>query len=265
MTRRGYTGTKLARREGAATVRGIRATCREARATLTDDARARRLALREAIRNERAALRGSCSLRLDQARAATAKAIDEARSSAMELDRLRKVTRTPAQQSAAERARLRGAERIRESDDEVRRNLPDDLAHVWERVKGRIKGTARTTRTERFLDWVHDHAAEVARMVNDRAEQAHVVEETEEQYLTRRGATPQAARELARRAAPLAGLREPTRELVALARQAIADEEGTPETVASLYRESRGIRRGQALDAARHRRYEREERDEVPF
>lgn len=191
-----YTGTKVLRREGAATVRSIRANCREARQTLTADARARRESLRDAIRNERAALRGSCSVRLDDARAATARAIDEARSSAVELDRLRKVTRTPAQKSAAERARLRGAERIRESDDEVRRNLGDELALVWARVKNRIKGTSRTTRTEAFLDWVHNHPADAARIVNDAAEQSwrSTPEETESEYRARKTSERRAPR-----------------------------------------------------------------------
>jgi len=107
----------------------------------------------------------------------------------MELDKLRKVTRSPAQNLAAERARLRGAERIRESDDEVRRNLPDDLALVWAKVKGRIKGTARTTRTERFLDWVHDHPADSARIINDAAEQAYPQEEDEAAYFERQRRT----------------------------------------------------------------------------
>lgn len=188
MSRRRYQGTAMLRREGAATARSIRAECKAARAAITEDARARRVALREAIANERAALRGTCSRRLDEARAATAAAIDEARSTAAELDRLRRVTRSPAQQAAAERARLRGAERIRESDDEVRRNLPDDLARVWDRVKNRIKGTRRATRTERFLDWVHDNSATVARMVNEDAERAlrELPEETEEQYRARK-------------------------------------------------------------------------------
>ncbi len=200
MSRHRYTGPALARREGAATVRGIRATCREARQRLTADARARREALRDAIRGERVALRGSCSMRLDEARAATVRAIDEARSSAVELERLRKVTRTPAQQSAAERARLRGAERIRESDDEVRRNLGDDLAVVWDRVKNRIKATPRTTRTEVFLAWVHDHPGDAARIVNEAAEERwrSTPDETEAEYRAR----TRPARKVSARARP---------------------------------------------------------------
>jgi hypothetical protein len=195
MSRKRYTGAKVIRREGAATVRSIRASCREARQTLTADARARREALRDAIRGERAALRGSCSVKLDEARAKTARAIDEARSSAVELERLRRVTRTPAQQSAAERARLRGAERLRESDDEVRRNLGDELAIVWDRVKNRIKGTPRTSRTDVFLDWVHDHSGDAARIVNEHAEQRwrDEPEETEEQYKARQRAERRAS------------------------------------------------------------------------
>lgn len=188
MTSRRYQGTAILRRQGAATVRSIQAECKATRQAITVDARARRQALRDAIANERAALRGTCSRRLDEARAATAHAIEEARKSAAELDRLRRVTRSPAQAAAAERARLRGAERITESDDAVRANLSPDLAIVWERVKSRIRGTKRASRTERFLEWVEEHPGEAARIVNEEAERSvrELPEETEAQYRARK-------------------------------------------------------------------------------
>ncbi len=79
---------KLARGEGARTKQSIRDDCKRERHRLTEDARARREALRTAIRNERDALRGSCSVRLADARAATDRAIEEARKSAMHLRQL---------------------------------------------------------------------------------------------------------------------------------------------------------------------------------
>lgn len=187
-----YTGTKVIRREGAETRRRIRAACSADRKRLTEDAKKKREALRDAIREERAALRGRCAVRLDEARAATAKAIDEARSSAMHLDRLRRVTRTPAQLAAAERARLRLAERVRESDDDVRRNVSGDLAIVWERVKHRIRPSSRRTRTEAFLEWVQEHEAEAGRILDEHAAERFEREESEESYRER--TAPRASR-----------------------------------------------------------------------
>jgi len=44
----------------------------------------------------------------------------------------------------------------------VERNLPDDLIPIWRKVKNRIR-TAHThkTRTEAFLEWVHENSDEV--------------------------------------------------------------------------------------------------------
>lgn len=179
-----------AKREGRASRVSIRVQCKEARAKLTEDARARREALRDAIRGERAALRGRCAVRLEEARELTDRRIEEARKTAMHLDKLRAVTRSPAQQHAAERARLRRAEAIKESDDEVRRNLPPDLQAIWQRVKhtAGMRGGKRISRTERFLEWVHDNSATVQRMLEEDAERAmrSYREETEAEYNARK-------------------------------------------------------------------------------
>lgn len=181
--------TKLLRREGKAHRVAIRDQCRETRVKLSADAKARREKLRDAIRAERVALRGSCQVRLADARAATNRAIEEARRTAVDLDKLRKVARTPAQAHAAEKARMRAATSIKESDDEVRRNLPDDLARIWQKVRHRpgMRGGKRISRTERFLHWVHDNGATVSRMLADEADRmlADLPEETEAQYLER--------------------------------------------------------------------------------
>lgn len=183
MTRR-YTGTRVIRRDGAETRRRIRDACRTDRVRLTEDARARREALRDAIREERAALRGRCATRLAEARAATDRAIEEARASALHLDKLRRVTRSPAQQHAAERARARLAERIRERDDEVRRQLSPDLQIVWQAVRQRIKKSPRRTRLEAFLEWVEEHQGDAARILDEHAS-SRWGEESEAQYRAR--------------------------------------------------------------------------------
>ncbi len=179
-----YTGTKVIRRDGVATRKRIREACRSDRARLTEDARERRERLRDAIREERAALRGRCATRLAEARQETDRAIEEARKSAMHLDRLRKVARSPAQNAAAERARARRAETIRESDDDVRRQLSPELAIVWQSVRGRIKPSKRATRLERFLEWVEEHQGDAARILDEHAA-SRFGEESEEDYRER--------------------------------------------------------------------------------
>lgn len=179
-------GAAYLRREGAATRKRIRDACRQDRARLTEDARARREALRDAVREERAALRGRCALRLREARDATDRAIEDARKTAVQLDRLRQATRTPAQRAAAERARMRLAERIRESDDEVARNLSDELRPVWQKVRGRIKPSPRRTRTEAFLEWVEEHPGDAARIYDEHIARTMPREETESEYEARR-------------------------------------------------------------------------------
>lgn len=187
MSRHRYTGARLIKREGKRERMSIATQCRETRRALVEDARARRLALREALAAERVALRGTCLTRLANARRDTDKAIEEAKRTALDLARLREVTRSPAQRHAAERARLRAAENIRESDDEVRRNLPDDLAFVWSRVKHRpgMRKSARRTRTEAFLEWVEENGATVSRILRERGEQLPA-EESEAAYRERK-------------------------------------------------------------------------------
>lgn len=58
---------------------------------------------------------------------------------------------------------MNARERLAESDDAVRAELPPELLPVWERVKRTIRETGYASRVECFLDWVHDHSAEVAR------------------------------------------------------------------------------------------------------
>lgn len=179
---------KIARSEGRAHRVAIRDQCRELRAKLTEDARKRRENLAQAIKGERLALRGTCSTRLADARAATDRAIAEARKTAVDLHRLKAAARTPAQNAAAERARLRGALSIKESDDDVRRQLSPDLAIVWERMKHKpgMRASKHATRLDRFLHWVHDHAGEAQRILIEHAEGAHLAEESEEAYRRRK-------------------------------------------------------------------------------
>jgi len=80
-----------------------------------------------------------------------------------------------AEKSAKERQRelrrsVTHAERRSESDDAVRDNLPADLVPVFDRVKRRIKGTARMSRTEAFLKWAEENPDEIVAVEAERAE-----------------------------------------------------------------------------------------------
>jgi hypothetical protein len=69
-------------------------------------------------------------------------------------------------------ARLRSTrgERRAESDDEVRGNLPPEMIGVFEKVRRHIKGSARKTRTEAFLEWAEENPGEVWAMQSAEAE-----------------------------------------------------------------------------------------------
>lgn len=54
----------------------------------------------------------------------------------------------------------KSAERRAESDDEVRHNIPPHLIGLFNRVRKGIKGSARKSRTEEFLEYVEEHPDE---------------------------------------------------------------------------------------------------------
>lgn len=73
------------------------------------------------------------------------------------------------------RARKGGSVSVREkreqSDHEVEVNVPIELLPVWRAMKHKIHAGPRHSRTEAFFEWVHDHAAEAARLKHSAEEQ----------------------------------------------------------------------------------------------
>ena len=69
--------------------------------------------------------------------------------------------RAPGGPTAAQLRR----ERQQESDEAVRRNVGLELADVFDKVKGGIKGGPRRTRTEAFLEWVESNPDEAHAIV----------------------------------------------------------------------------------------------------
>lgn len=72
-------------------------------------------------------------------------------------------------------------ERREEDDDAVRGNLPRELLPAFEKMKGKIKGSAHRSRTEAFLEWATDHAGDAARYAETAAEDISDLIEEEKQ------------------------------------------------------------------------------------
>ena len=82
------------------------------------------------------------------------------------------------------------AELLAESDEEVRNNLPRELVPAFEKFGAKVKTGTHSTRTEAFLDWAHNHGADVERAQREADEDisAYVAEEAELSRQFKRGA-----------------------------------------------------------------------------
>ena len=144
-------------------VGNIRSRCRSQRERFETRAQEARKRLRESIRRMKENARNLCAVEITDARASTGEVIAKA-VAALEHERgyqasLKAWTRPTT--CAVTKGRRR--EQLGESDCEVSSNLDEPgLRVVWEHVKGKIKPKGRSTRTEVFLQWVHDHPADAA-------------------------------------------------------------------------------------------------------
>lgn len=175
---------KDARTGRRAAVRQVRELCRSGRVSLRERQAAERVAYREAQKAARAQFCADLRAARIQARTNCAAAKDAARSEAIGALELRRRELEAEKAQRAEELRIRriwkggpekksrrkAIEAIAESDDAVLRDIDPGLAPVWEKVKREIRGTARLSRTEAFLHWLHDNADEAARIIADRAE-----------------------------------------------------------------------------------------------
>ena len=188
-----------------------RERCRAERLALRERLRATRMRLlaelRETRRAERRAVRAKCVERRQEARSAGKSDVARVRASLAaerrELAEMRKVAR-------AERMRLAQAPACitsrRETDDEVFAAIPPDLAPLFLRVKGAIKGKGRLSRTEAFLRYAESHPEEVL-AVSQHPVDARVQElERRERALTREAGLKPSLRET-RKAARLDRMR----------------------------------------------------------
>jgi hypothetical protein len=147
-----------ARKNRRAALIEVRRICKLARFELKERQKQERERVRDEQRRQRLERRVGCQA----ARVATS--LD----GKSEIERLRlERKRTKAEQRIIERAgkvvrvRSTAKERKQESDDTVRRDIPAELVPVFDKVRARIKGSARRSRSEEFLEWAHENPDEV--------------------------------------------------------------------------------------------------------
>lgn len=203
------------------TVSELREALRHARAhrrdvvrSLPGKLRAHRLMAREQhaalkarlIRNMRLELaerRARARATLDAERAQARAASDAVSAARMKLEAERKFQAEMRRIEADNRNAKRAERAIRsgrhhalsQSDDTVRGNIPPELVPLWERVKGRIKGSDRKSRTEAFLQYAEEHPGEVFAVIDTRTDA--LIAELEKDH---RRATVAARRPMPRRA-----------------------------------------------------------------
>ena len=181
-----------AKQEKKERIASVRSVCRAERGALKERAAQLRAELRELIASERQAARTSCSTNRENARADGNKRIGAAseayRGARADVARERiwdpardPLKRTRGRKEAARETRLRQSE----SDDEVRNNIPPELVQVWEKVKRGIRAGARRSRTEAFMEWVHDHPVSVWEIMDEKAAQDLARMQREEARLAR--------------------------------------------------------------------------------
>lgn len=156
------------------------AACRAARVQLKAKHAAARARAREelnrAIMAERQAARAKCTACKVEARRAGLSGVERARRE-LEAEReyQRQIRAADTRLRKRDVGRSSAKERRAESDDEVRRNLPAELVRVFDAVRSRMRGSARRSRTETFLQWAEENPGEVYAI-----QQAHADREVRE-------------------------------------------------------------------------------------
>lgn len=132
--------------------------CKTARSALREKQTAERARLKYDQQAERLTRRGSCDSSTQQANIEGAQEVLRERQS---LRHTAQEQRVIDRAGKAPRQRSTSRERAQESDDRVRSNIPQDLIPVFEKVKAKIKGSTRRSRSEAFLEWAHENPEEI--------------------------------------------------------------------------------------------------------
>lgn len=154
-------------------IREVVSTCKHMRGVAREHARALRARYRAIARAEidaeRQASRSRCELSKDETRKKEGPAVDRALEM-LAAERQHQATLRRWEKRPPLAKTPRRISSISESDSEVEANLPDDLINVWRKVKHKIKATPRRTRTESFVEWAAEHAADVAHIQDEQLE-----------------------------------------------------------------------------------------------
>lgn len=144
----------------------LRELCRTSRRELREAQRAERLALREQQRADRTRQSAGCRARRKALPLAIAAEVGEL---TRELERVQEGQHEAAAAHRVgqrmERDTRSRAERRQEEEDRARRELPAELLPVFEAQKAKLRSTDRASLAEVFLQWAHDHSAQVAEIL----------------------------------------------------------------------------------------------------
>lgn len=135
-----------------------RQSCRGALLALRERQREERQQLTLSHRSQREQGRATCNAGKETAREEGLLLEGQAQAEYKDERRFQRQMRR-ATKPRAERATVR--ERKQEDDDAVRNNLPAELVPVFDKHRRGIKGSARRSRTEAFLEWAAENPDEV--------------------------------------------------------------------------------------------------------
>lgn len=174
--RRGFDKSRLKRDIERERRKALRERLRELKTNIKTARKTRQMRLRQisvTCASARKALSVRCGVARSKTRQIATKRIEGARAmrdTALAEDRLLRDFDRRERAKGPGLAKAVKAEQRRESDDEVRSNLPPDLAAVFTRVRRSIHGNARISRTEAFLHWAEENPGEVYAMQSEAAE-----------------------------------------------------------------------------------------------
>jgi hypothetical protein len=180
---------KEAKQRKRAAMLRVRESCQRARVQVRErgkERRARALAeARAALELEKQAAAETCRMKRARVRRQAGEAIERM---ALELEQEKTFQQQIERASRRKRPGLAKAVQRRESDDEVRANLPAELVPVFDSVAKRIRGNARKSRTEAFLEWAEENPGEVLTIQQDQADRdvAELIAQEQAQWRTMR-------------------------------------------------------------------------------
>lgn len=171
--RRAVKDAKLRKRGLRLEARTTCSTAREAVRTYAREERTRLKSERERLKRERANLKDETKRRRAGAESVCSTGRSRVAKGAQDVAHARGALASELDDRAVQKRwagkkgpTLAAREVKQESDSEVLANLSESEAIVFEAVKAKIKPTGRMTRTEAFYQWVHDHSADVARIID---------------------------------------------------------------------------------------------------